>query len=299
MSSHVSCQQGSRSRSGRSTGTPRGGERRVVVGDLAAQLVAGTCAPDPDALGGRAAAAPTASASEPASRGMRRPFVGHEVEQDQRAQLVGVAARVGLRAAHAGARGSRGRRRSPPRRRTARSAAPARPWAAWRGAARAPARAPRRCRPRRRWRRRSPAGPWCRSARRPRPPASCPGMRPTMLRRPGWPGTASKCPRGSACLSRTASLRSTGEPAGRGPSLDLAAQLGERPRRRRSGPRARSLLRPRQTPHPGARERGQEDAEQHPQSLEVTASSRSAKRSRAASRRVGTCSVGTPSSGAS
>src|SRR5829696_1116353 len=39
-----------------------------------------------------------------------------------------------------------------------------------------------------------------------------------MLRSPGWPGTDSKRPRGSSLRSRTASRRSVGEPAGRGPS---------------------------------------------------------------------------------
>ena len=124
-----------------------------------------------------------------------------------------------------------------------------------------------------------------------------------MLRSPGWPGTASKRPRGSSSRSRTASRREPLRARRPRPELDLAAQLGERApaveavdlqARGRSG----GVIGPGAAARAG--QRGQQDAQQHrSQSFDVTASSRWAKRSRAASRRVGTCSDGTPSSGAS
>ena len=207
----------------------------------------------------RARSCATAAGRTSASRRIRRSVGGDEVEQDQRAQLVGVALRVGLRAAHARSRSNGARsRRSPPRRRTGRSAARAPPPAGRACAQRArELEHRRRAAPRRRWRRRSPAGPWCRSARRSRPPASRPAACPTTLRSPGCPGTGSKRPCGSARRSRPASPRSVCEPAGRGPSSTWRSQLGPGARARRSGRPARAARpsRPAAAPAPPRRRR--------------------------------------------
>ena len=72
---------------------------------------------------------------------------------------------------------------------------------------------------RHRWPRRSPGCPACRSARRARSRASCPGSVPTTFCMPGGsPGTASRCPDGSSDARRAASRRDASDPAGRGPS---------------------------------------------------------------------------------
>ena len=176
--------------------------------------------------------AATAAGRTSASRTIRRSVAADEVEQDQRAQLAGVALarRPSSRAARSRSNGARvvgrllaveqdeaqrGRPRRPVRlRERARQLEHG-----------------RRARRRRRWRRRSPAGPSCRSARRSRPPASRPAGAPTTLRSPGWPGHGLEAP------ARERVAQPPGEPAQRlasrraaGPSSTWRSSSAQRPR---------------------------------------------------------------------
>ena len=187
-----------------------------------------------------------------------------------------------------------------------------------RDAARARARPPPPCRRPRRWRRRTRAAASCRSAPRSRSPACCRAAGRRCCAARGWPGTDSKLPRGSVAPQPLGEPPQPARPGRPRPQPHLAAQLGpgaarveavdSRGRGRRRG-RGRGARRRRVVRAAAEREqrdghRGGEQRAPVPrsaradQSFEVTASSSAAKRSRAAARRAGTCSLGTPSAGA-
>ena len=158
------------------------------------------------------------------------PLAGDEVEQDHRAQLVGVARRVGL-ASRAGRWRGTARESSvasSPSNSTKRSSA--RPAGGPRRAGRGRARPPRRSRRRRRWRRRSRAGPWCRSAR------AISDRRPRARDPPDDVAQPRMARHALEAAARQLAPQSPREPAQRGRArrtraqLDLAAQLGERAR---------------------------------------------------------------------
>jgi hypothetical protein len=125
-----------------------------------------------------------------------------------------VAARVGLRP-RSRVRGSPAVSSVPPRRRRdeAQSRGALRPL---RGAAPARARASGAVPPAPSLAPRSPAGPWCRSGRRTSTAGLLPGVRPTTLRRPGWPGTDVVVPAREPLPQVAASFAAAAEPAGRG-----------------------------------------------------------------------------------
>ena len=304
--------RGSRSRSGRSPGTPARGERRVVVEDLRC-VPAGKAEPRADASRRGAQARPQPRvrallARDPQVACRRRSRAGRRARSSPR-----VAARVGPRAAQAASRRSRPCRRSPPRRRRARSAA--------RGAPRGPLRAPQHARELEH--RRGPARAVV-GADEAGQIASCRSGRATTtagLRAGQVADDVAQARAGDAARSARAAARAQIRAASRREAARARRPRADRPAARSSAnaraPSKRSTFRrasPRAhgasssnapptaaTTRPTREQRGQRqpDGERLHQSFDVTVSSRSAKRSRAASRRVGTCSEGTPSAGAS
>ena len=197
-SSQVLCQQGNVKSIRSIAGIPAAQERRVVVGDLADARRAGTPRPAPAR---RAAARSRAHSfgSEPASRGIRiAPFSATKSSSTSARISSAWRCGVGLGAAQRRSPRTAACRPWPPRRRRSTkriSGAPlgrlalrsARASSSTAAVPPAPSLAPTK-----------PGqvlGVVVRGDARPR--ACEPGMRPTTLRRPGWPGTASKRPRGS------------------------------------------------------------------------------------------------------
>ena len=174
------------------------------------------------ALGGRAQARPQLRVRARLARDPHRALLGDEVEQHERADLVarGARRRPSSRAAPVASNGCVSSVASSPSKNTKRiSGAPlgrfglaqrARDLEHRGGAARAVVGADE-----------ARAGPWCRSARRARPRACAPGMRPTTLRRPGWPGHRLVVPAREplAQVARRASRAAASRPgAGRAPT---------------------------------------------------------------------------------
>ena len=212
-------------------------------------------------------------------------------------------------------RGSSPRRRGSPRRRRARTAAAGR-----RSAASASDRG-------RAQEHRSPGGavvrshearrcPSCRSARRVTSGFPLPGSEPTTLRRPA--GHVLEAPAGqprAQALGQRARRRGARRARTQArPALPASAHARAPSKRftvgRGAGPAAASApssppmtgkpcVATRISPAPSATCTTRAIASRRTQSFEVTVSSRSANLRRAASRRVGTCSLGTPSAGAS